>query len=62
MENVNKGYLIGVDIREDDLSVLVVAERTVQDGKSTMNIVNTFHGKAAERIYKFLTRPRTKEN
>ena len=54
MSKLNEGYIIGVDLEEDeDISALVVIKRN----GDRLETVNTFIGKEAEIIYKKLTTP-----
>lgn len=53
--NVNKSFLIGVDICDnEDLSTLVVAERVVKNKTMTTTVTRTFYGADANKLYEIL--------
>lgn len=49
--NVNKCFLVGVDITDEDNAVIIVGEKT---NKVDVKIINAFKGKEALELYKKL--------
>lgn len=63
MSNINKSYIIGVDICDKtNQSVLTVIERILplEDSKGKrFKVINTFVGEEAEELYHRLIDPKT---